>query len=251
MQLAKERFSYGLIFFFSLDWGLIILSKQNIVPFVYQTGSITHDLMLRRQVSQARIAVTAIVSAAIMCCGYKKIINSITQHPIFLLLLAFFGNYCIDLASYYQRIDSVLDFFSFSQQMNCYMLCLVAIKNAMPPSKSIEQDFLARIQNNAGYTLQELEQFVFIVLHSSIEAVNNLCMDVGTIDIEEKIYELLKEQVTIDQMLLVCQQDEPLRDQLEVFSQNPEKEYAITVDMICLLIKGRLNLFMQKNIHIV
>ena len=254
MKLQKHRSSFRLCLALIFLGQMQLCNHQEMVPLVYNIVPVVKDLRLQKWISQCRCIIIPVIVAATLYFNKEKVVENIVQHPMpFALISYFLGNCIIDSVSKYRQINQTLDFFLFSQAMSRYMLCMLAIKNTMlrlKVTKGIdfnEQDFDAIIIKNTGYSIAELETFTFELLSSSIHSINNLCIDMNTIDIEEKIYFLFKEQIALEQMLVVCKDDAMIYAELTKFHDHPEEEYEFVIKKFCALVHQHFNYFIQKK----
>lgn len=256
MEYKKNRLKYHLCFFFVLI-GAIIKSDQGIVPFVYNIVPVIKDLKFQQWISQSRLMVMpAMLSITLYCCK-NHLAQYIADYPIPFLAFSFLiGNFLTDSVFKYRQINQAVQFFLFSQAMSRYLLCMIAVKNRMQQVSILkeanfnEQEFLRLIVQSTGHTIEELELFIFELLNSSMNSINHLCVNVNTTDIEEKIYFLFKEKITIEQMLLACKNDEAVYEKLLEFHKDPEQNYENIMQTLCLLVHTQFNYLIKKKLHI-
>lgn len=242
----------GLILLIVSFWSMQMHTKSEHIPFIYQTVPILKDLRLQAITSKCRLVIIPSIIAVTLCCNQKKILEMMQARPVTFALLAYFlGNCVIDSIAKYRQIDQTLDYFVFAQTMNRYMLCVFAVKNTMKKLSMTktglfnEQDFLTKVMQNTGYSMHELEIFSEELLQSSIYAINRLCMDINTTDLEGKFYTVLKEEVTLEQMLLFCKNDNVVYVELMKFHENPEQKFDEVMTSLCVLIRKHFNFFMK------
>ncbi|MBP6892483.1 hypothetical protein KBB68_02785, partial [Candidatus Babeliales bacterium] len=229
-------------------------SNQENIPLVYNIVPVVEELRLQGMISKCRLIVIPIIIVLTLYCNQKKIVQMIEKDPFPFALLAYFlGNCVIDSIAKYRQIDQTLEFFLFAQMMSRYMLCLFAIKNTMKKitfTKSCffdEQNFLTKVIESTGYSIEELEIFSAELLGSSINSINKLCIDINTTDIEEKMYLVFKEQISLEQILLLCKNDADIYTALMKFHKNPEQEFENILKTLCVLIRGHFNYFMKNR----
>lgn len=232
--------------------------EKPIIPFVYNTIPVVQDLQLQKYISTCRLIMMPTILAISLYFNKLTLAESISKHPLVFLAISYLaGNYLIDSVSKYRQLNQTLQFFIFSQTMSRYMLCLLAVKNTMKHISEKqnlyfnEQEFTDLIIKNTGHSLEELELFTFELLNSSIHAVQNLCIDINTTDMEEKIYYLFKEQMSLEQMLLLCQKYPVLYKELFEFYQTPDQKYHQTLQKLCFLIQTHFNHFIKKKLHFI
>lgn len=256
MKYKKNRLSLGLCFVGTLLCATFMRSNQESIPLVYNIVPVVKDLRLQGMISKCRLIVIPSIIALTLYCNQKKIVQMIEKDTIPFALLAYFlGNCVIDSIAKYRQIDQALEFFLFAQMMSRYMLCVFAIKNTMKKVMSTkgrsfdEHDFLTQVIECTGYSIEELEVFSTELLGSSINSINKLCIDINTTDIEEKIYLVFKEQISLEQILLLCKNDVDVYAALMKFHENPEQEFAEVMKTLCFLIRGHFNYFMKNRFY--
>jgi hypothetical protein len=249
MEYQKKRLRYGLSINALVLFSFNLFCKDETMPCVYNFDPVVKNLRMQKIVSLSRLLVIPAIVAITLYFNKNKVIENIENHPIpFAFASYFLGNCLIDSISKYSQIDQTLEFFLFSQTMSRYLLCILAIKNSMKRFDAIkvikfdEQKFFSIVANSTGHTVQELEILTEQLLNSSIHSMDNLC-------IEEKLYCMCKEQITIEQMLLVCKDDTLIYQELVKFYENPEKEYESILVKMCILISQHFNYFIKKKLH--
>jgi hypothetical protein len=245
---------------FILSYSTVFPSEQE--PYVpedlhanvYRMARIVSDLKAQRWISQSRLLLVPGIFTTALCCSHKKLIEFVQNHPIPFLMLAYlFCNYAIDSFSTYRQIDQALSCFLCSQNMNRYLLSIIAVKNLMQELLAADhqefdqEHFHDLIAKNTGYTLSGLEKFVSELMQSSVHTINHLCVNIDTAVVEQKMYDLLKERVSIEQMLFVCKNDVMVYPQLCKFCQNPPLEYESTVVKLCGLLHTQLDQMVSKG----
>lgn len=256
MEYTKNRLKYHLLFFF-LCIVTVIKAEKDIIPFVYNVVPVIKDVKFQQWVAQSRLIIMPVMLGITLYCCKNHLMEYVTDYPIPFLAFSFLiGNFLTDSVFKYRQINQAVQFFLFSQAMSRHLLCMIAVKNKMQRISLIkgtnfnEQEYLRFIMEKTGHTIEELELLIFELLNSSMNSINHLCVNVNTTDIEEKIYFLFKEQITIEQMLLVCKNDENIYDQLFEFHNDPEQNYEYIMETLCVLIHAQFNSFMKKKLHI-
>lgn len=253
MEFKKNRFCLNLPAISLCLFAVIVHAKSENMTFVYNAGLVVKDLRLQAITSKCRLIVIPSLIALTLYCNQKKMFEIIETYPVIFCLLSYFlGNCVIDSVLKYRQIDQTVEFFLFSQTMSRYMLCIFALKNTMKKLDTFkknsfnEQDFLAKIIEHTGYSMQELEILSTELLRSSIQGIYKLCIDVNAADMEEKFYTVLKEQITLEQMLLLCKNDSAAYCELLKFHENPEQKFDEVMKNLCLLIRKHFNFFMKN-----
>ncbi|MFA5998501.1 MAG: hypothetical protein WC747_00575 [Candidatus Babeliales bacterium] len=227
------------------------ITTDLIVPYVYNFSPVVNDLQIQQWLSKSRLIMIPTIVAIALYVKKESIANMIADYPLtFLATSCFACNYLIDTISKYRQINQTLNYFLFSQSMSRYMLCAMAIKNTMKQQCEIknisfdEDDFFKAIQAETGHSFQELESFTFELINSSLHSISNLCIDMHKTDIEEKIYFLFKDKISIEQMLFLSKNDKKLHSELLKFYNNPEQQYQHITTTLCTLLKKHLNCFL-------
>jgi len=136
------------------------------------------------------------------------------------------------------------------------MLCAFAIKNNILQQYKNhsqpfnEQQFFQKITLHAGYTVEELEFFTTELTAQCLNSVNDITLSIHQDSIDDHMYYLLKDKITIEQILAASKHDPILYQALLKYLQNPEEQYESILETIGLLIKDQINSFMKKNLHI-
>jgi hypothetical protein len=254
VEYKKNRLCFVLLNVCFLLCAIQIYAKPEDISLIYSAVPVAKDLQWQAKISKYRLIVIPGIVAFTLCCNQKKIFQMIESSPVSFALLAYLlGNFVIDSVTKYQQIDYALNFFLFAQKISHYTLCLFAIKNTMKKmtlhnSESFnEQRFLSLIYENSGYSLEELEVYSIDLLNSSLYVVDKLCIDTNPISFEEKVYILRKEQISLEQILLLCTSDLVIHELLVKFHKNPESEFELVMKKICFLIRKHFNSFMKNN----
>ncbi|HSW75936.1 MAG TPA: hypothetical protein VLG50_02760 [Candidatus Saccharimonadales bacterium] len=224
--------------------------KNNVIPPVYNYSPVVTTLKLQQSLFASKLIIIPIILSIALCAQKRNIFQMITHYPFTFLALSFFTcNYFIDTICKYQQINQALNFFIFSQNINCYILSIMAIKNTMKHIHEIDQtlfdedEFFYTIKQNTGHSFHELEIFTFELINSSLHSINNLCLDINKIDMGEKIYLLFKDKISIEHVLLLSKNNQELHADLLQFSNNPHQEYKQLTTKICTLLKRHINSF--------
>lgn len=223
---------------------------QNIIPLIYNLSPVVDDLQLQKNLSECRLFFLPVLLGITSCLHYQNIKSLITDYPIsFVMLSLFSGNYFLDTISRYRQIKQTLHFFLFSQAMARYILSTLAVKNHLKKvyekrHQSFDELYFEELfLQNTGQTIEELEKFTFELINTSITAINNLCIDINTTGIEEKIYFLFKEKITLEQMLMIAQKDKTLYEALITFYNDPNINQEAFLKKIAKLIQKQLDCF--------
>lgn len=255
MEYKKKRLNLRLSIVSICFIAVLAQAESESVRFVCDAGSVIQDLKLQATTSKYRLIVIPSIIALTLYAHQKKVFEMIETQPVAFALLAYFlGNCIIDSISKYRQIDQALHFFLFAQKMNRYMLCMFAIKNTMKKLNTFknecfdEQLFLTTIVNNTQHSLQELENFNDGLMQSSMQAVSKLCLDINVAAMDEKFYRLVKEQISLEQILLLCKNDFNLHQALQAFYQNPENEFESIMKKVCFLFQKHFKIFYENKI---
>ena len=256
VEYKKNRLCFGLWFIGFFLFVVTAQAESENSSLGYNVVPILKDLQLQAIISKCRLVVIPSIIALTLYCNQKKIVEMIQISPITFALLAYFlGNCVIDSIAKYRQIDQTLEFFLFAQMMIRYMLCIFALKNTMKKLMLIktgffnEEDFFKKVAVCIGHSVEDLETFSIELLNSSINSVSKLNIDINAADIEEKMYFLLKEQISLEQILLLCKDDSVVYAELMKFHENPEEEFESVMKTLCFLIRGHFNYFMKNRFH--
>ena len=123
------------------------------------------------------------------------------------------------------------------------MLCAIAIKNTMlqvakkDTCCSFQEDeFFKTITNQIPLSFQELEQFIFELLHTCIKNIYDLHININQ-DVEEQIYLLCKEHIKSEDIISLYDQDPEIYDMLQNLLKNPAEYYKNAAFKLNTLIK--------------
>ncbi len=232
-------------------------SQVGTTTMPYTTIPMIHDLELQQKTSLYRLGLLPAILIVVAYFQSSNIQEMIYAHPIpFTAMSYLLGNFFIDTFSKYKKIHETLQLLLFSQTMNRYMLSALAIKNNMQDIYAGTQEpfseelFFQKLKIYTGYNFEELEQFTAEIIHNCLLFVHDLCLNPYIENINEQIYGLMKNKVTLDQILLVSSSDHELYYHLQQFNQHPEKNYEIVLEKLGLLIKNHINCFIKKNLHV-
>jgi len=223
----------------------------------YTTIPMIHDLELQQKTSLCRLGLLPAILIVVAYFQSSNIKEMISTHPVpFVAVSYLLGNFFIDTLSKYRKIHDTLQLLLFSQTMNRYMLSALAIKNTMQhlyATKNEQFDeelFFHKLTVHTGYSFAELEKFTSEIIHNCLLFVHDLCLNPYIENINEQIYVLMKNKITMDQILLVSSSDQELYYHLQQFNQNPEKNYEFILEKLGILIKNHLDCFIKKNLHV-
>ncbi|MCX5924511.1 MAG: hypothetical protein NTZ68_03755 [Candidatus Dependentiae bacterium] len=249
MRQKNQALYIFLLFTFSTN--LPENSTDLIAPSVYNFSPVVNDLQLQQWLSKSRLVIIPTIIAIALYVKKESMVDMIADYPLtFLATTCFTCNYLIDTFSKYRQINQTLNCFLFSQSMSRYMLCAMAIRNTMKEQREIkhisfdEHDFFKTIATETGHSFQELESFTFELINSSLHSISSLCIDINKTDIEEKIYFLFKDKISIEQMLLLSKNDKKMHSELLKFYNNPEQQYSHITTTLCALLKKHLSCFL-------
>ena len=255
MKYVKTGYKIALfISFIFFDELCYLKAEAENVVCAYQIEPIAKNLQIQAKIAKCRLFSIPTVIALSLSLNHSYFMQKIYDHPVWFLLGSYlFVNYMIDSFVKYREMNQTIQFFLFSQTLSRYLLCIFAVKNTMKRlrvTKGIdfnEQEFMAMVAKNTGYTIAELETFTFQLLNSSIDSFSAVCIGANCTEIEEKIYFALKDQVTLEQMLLVCKNDAMIYQKLLSFYENPEKNYQLIMKNLCTLIHDYFNNLIKKK----
>lgn len=231
---------------------------HNVLPMI-------SDLEIAQKVSLCRLALFPSLLALVAYMHKNAITSTIYDNPLSFLAISYLlGNYLIDTAAKYQKINQTLRFLLLFHTMNRYMLCAFAIKNNIlqryknhPQQLGLielnlfdEHQFFQKITAHTGYTLEELEFFTTELIHQSMCTINDISLSNYQDRADDHMYFLLKDKITLEQVMAASKHDPTLYPALIKYMQNPEAEYESILETIGLLIKQQINSFIKKNLHI-
>lgn len=132
------------------------------------------------------------------------------------------------------------------------MLCAIAIKNTLAQiakkdnnNSFTEEDFFSIITQDLPLSFHELELFIFECLHVCIKTIHTLHIQIHT-DIEEQIYLLCKEHVTLEDVLKIYDEDQTFYPLLQELQKNPSQYYKKAAVELNTLIKEQFQ-YMIKH----
>ena len=200
-----------------------------------------------------KLAIVSTILSIIVYTQHKSIYNTIKNYPISSII----ASYCIasfisDTFIKYKQIAQALQLLQTSKKIYRYILYAIGIKNTMMQlsKKSIdfsfcEEDFCKTITSYIPLSFTELEQLTFELLHKTSNTIENLHLMIES-NLDETIYILSKEHITIDQLLQIYQDDIEIYPYLEKFHQNPTKYYYETILHLNTLIKNHLQYILTQ-----
>lgn len=228
----------------------LIDSTHNALPLI-------SDLKTAKTTSLCRLALLPSLLIIVAYMHQGTIARTIYNNPVSFLAMSYLlGNYLIDTVAKYQRINHTLRFLLLSHTMNRYMLCAFAIKNNfLQQHKSNcvqfnEQQFFEKIIVHTGYTIEELEIFTTELIHQSLSAIHDISLNKYQDQTNDHLYFLLKDKITIEQIMTTSKQDPILYQALLNYTKNPETEHESVLEAIGMLMKQQINSFIKKNLHI-
>ncbi len=205
-----------------------------------------HDLL-----SKYRFTLTSLGVATILYFHGEALFKSVKNNPVPCFLAGyFFWNYMIDVIIKNCQIDQTKKIFLLSRAMSRNLLCIFAVRNTMrklcvDQNKCFsEQVFLDMIIQATGRSIEELESFTFELLKMSINEMSFLQSEIHPSDIEEKIYLLCKDCITIKEMIVACKNDKDIYSLLIKFSLDPEKFYEKTMYQLCYIFSKKFSYFL-------
>lgn len=223
---------------------------HNVLPII-------SDLKTVKTVSLCRLVLLSALIGVIGSMHKDIIFKGVYHNPFSFLAVSYLlGNYLIDTVAKYKKVNKTLTFLLMSQTINRYLLAAFAVKNniAQQEKSSLnsfdETQFFEKITRYAGYSLEELEFFTTELIHQSTCAINDLTMDNYQDASNDHMYDLLKEKITVQQIIAASKQDPVLYQALLKYIQNPKEEHESIIETIGLLIKEQMNSFIKKNLHI-
>lgn len=215
---------------------------------------IISDLQTAKKVSWCRMTLVPALIAFVAYTHKDSITHTISHNPGYFLAASYLvGNYIIDTCAQYHKINKSLDMLMTSQIMHHYVLCLHAIKQSLDQNSLLSkrtESFFETIKNATGYTIEELEFFSTKLVQQCRCTINELGIDEDHSNQQDQIYYLLKDKITIQQILAASEYDKILHAALVTYEKNPEEAYNATIQLICKLIKTEINSFIKKNLHI-
>ncbi len=255
MKYKKNQLSISLSLVGFLLCAIQAGAQSEHVPLVYAAVPAIKNLQLQIKFSKYRLVLIPSIVAFTICFNQKKALELIESSPIvFAILVYFSGSFTIDSMVKLRQIDQALEFFLFAQKMSRYLHCIFAIKNTMQKMATCkgdifnEQHFSMLVHEGSGYSLEELEAYSIDLLSSGIYSINKLCVNINLKDVEEKTYLLCKEQISLEQILLLCKSDLIVHELLLKFYENPEQQFEAVMKKMCFLIRGHFNCFMKADL---
>lgn len=233
-------------------------SRTQPASYSFQFLTNANELHLEKNRSLTKLVLFSSLLCTTLFLNKDHLAKTIKDNSLFSLVLAIFVcNFFIDTAIKYKQIDHLIRLFELLKELNRYMLYAIAIKNTMQELSVkdtncpfCEEDFFKNITNEIPLSFQELEQFVFELLQVCIKTIQSMHITMHT-DLEEKIYLLCKEHVTINDILTLYDDDSQCCPLLKKFLENPAQHYKKTAFTLNSLIKEQFQYMIKykSNMH--
>lgn len=218
--------------------------KAKPTSHAFQFLTNTSELHFEKKLSLTRLMIVPSLLCATLFLNKDNLAATIKENSFLSLIVTMFlCNFVIDTCIKYRQINHVINIFELSKELSRYMLYAVAIKNTMQELSIkdtncpfCEEEFFKNITNQIPLSFQELEELIFALLHSSIKTIQSMHIEIHT-DLEERIYLLCKERVTIEEVLSLYDDDIECYPLLKKFLENPTQHYKKTAFTLNSLIK--------------
>ncbi len=251
MNYPQQSFKVIFLVFFPL----IIFSKQELVlndQANYDSYVSTYKkIELYDLLSKYRVSLGSLGILTVLYFNYETLSLNIKNYPIpWFIGFCFFWNYMVDVAIKNCQIDQIKKNFLLFRAMSRNLLCMFAVRNTMQKlcndqNKCFnEQDFLNMIIQATGRSIEELEKFTFELLKISTHQISSLESQTQTADIEEKVYFLCKNCITIKEMIIACKNDKDTYNLLIKFSLDPQNFYEKTMYQLCYIFSKKFSYFL-------
>lgn len=212
------------------------------------------QLHLEKKFSTCKLVVIPSLICGIFWYNQKKLLENIKNNPLFLLVAAcIISNFYIDAAIKYKEINETILLFQLSKIVSRYLLYAIAIKNTMLQiaKRDVccdfkEDDFLNIITEEMPLSFQELELFIFELLHNCIKTIHAFHIKIHT-DIEEQIYVLCKEHITLEDVLNLYKNDTKHYPFLQKLQENPNQYYKKAAHELNTLIKEQFQYMIKRQ----
>lgn len=254
-NMKKTRFLTYIVFFLCLGNYLSAkpIKKQSQAIQRYDLITCTKELNFEKNLSLGKLYIIPAIMGAIIAYNQQEFVKNIQQNPILSIIgFCVIANFLLDATIKYKQINRTLNLFYLSKTISRYMLYAIAIKNTMLQIAKKdtcctfqEEEFFKTVTNQIPLSFHELEQFVFELLHSCIKTIHTMHMQIHT-DVEEKLYLLCKEHITLEEVLSLYDEDEDFYPHLQKLLQNPDEYYKSAAFTLNTLIKKHLQ-YMIKH----
>lgn len=214
---------------------------------------LSHYHIIERTILAGKLILIPTVLSILVYTQHKSIYNTVKNYPISSMIASYSAvSFISDTFVKYKQIAQALQLLQTSKKIYRYILYAIGIKNTMIQlsKKSIEfsfceEDFCKTITSYIPLSFTELEQLTFDLLHKTSSSIENLHLIIES-NLDETIYILSKEHITIDQLLQIYQDDTEIYPYLEKFHQNPTKYYHETILHLNTLIKNHLQYILTQ-----
>ena len=219
----------------------------------YQLLTCAKELNFEKKLSLSKLIIIPSITCYFLLYNKDSVIENIKKNPFFALISScLLFSFIIDTTIKYKQINNTICLFELSKDMSRYILYAIAIKNTMiklsrKDSNCIfcEEEFLKIITDKIPLSFNELEQLTSELLHNCLKTIYAMNIKIHT-DLEEKIYLLCKEHVSIEDVLTIYNDDTECFNLLKIFLENPNESYKDVAFKLNSLIKDRFQ-YMINN----
>lgn len=248
----------------ALKFIIFLLCLNNTLPlatakktdFLHVNNSANNSkeqLYLEKKLFFYKLILTPTLICGMFLYNQQKLLENIKKNPLIMLIgSCIISNFYIDAAIKYKEINKAIELFRLSKKISRHLLYAIAIKNTMLKIASNdtccdfkEEDFLKIITKEIPLSFPDLELFIFELLHNCIKTIQTLHIKINT-DIEEQIYLLCKEHITLEDILNFYSNDKKLYPLLQKLQENPSQYYKNVAIELNTLIKKQFQ-YMIKH----
>lgn len=250
-------------FFFKFIIFVLFLHNIGCLPSSEKKGNLNTDqkitycqdqLCLEKNFSAYKLVMIPSLVCSFFWFNQKKLLENIKNHPLFLLIGAcIISNFYIDAVIKYKELNETILLFQLSKIISRYLLYAIAIKNTMLQIAKRdtccdfkEDDFFKIITEEMPLSFQELELLVSELLHTCIKTIHGLHIKIHT-DIEEQIYLLCKEHITLQDVLNFYENDKNYYPFLQKLQENPNQYYKKAAHELNTLIKEQFQYMIKRS----
>lgn len=201
-----------------------------------------------KKISQANALFIPASLITVIAYNKQNLVNYISKNPITSLIGACLAlHFTSEAVIKYKQIDHILKTFEHSQKINRYMMYAIAMKNTMTniskknnECRFYETEFFQNLTHQIPLSFQELEQLIVDTLQDCLNKMHELHLDIHS-NLENRVYLLSKNHLTIEEVLQLSAQDPELYPLLENFYKSPYQYYQETLLRLNTLIKQHLD----------
>lgn len=214
----------------------------------YELLTCTKELTFEKNISLGKLLLLPAIVSILILYNQQQLLKDIKNNPyLFIIGAGIFINFLCDTTIKCRQINHTINLFKLSKTISLYMLYAIAIKNTMLQIAKKdscctfkEEDFFKTITDQIPLLFHELELLIFELLHNCIKTVHTMHIKMHT-DIEEKIYLLCKEHVTLENLsILYDVTDDDFYPDLQKLLENPTDYYKTAAFKLNTLIKKHL-----------